>query len=58
MESLYSLLFSKSKENRIIYYYQTFSTLKPLIDLKLSNTYVYVSSLHFVKMIKVYGIYT
>lgn len=36
-------------QSKIIYYYQTFSSLKKLSSLKLSNTYVYVSSLHFGK---------
>ena len=35
--------------NKIIYYYQTFSSLKPLVDTNLTNVYVYVSSLHFGK---------
>ena len=32
---------------KLIYYYQTFSSLKPLIKAKFENTYVYVAALHF-----------
>jgi hypothetical protein len=32
---------------KLIYYYQTFSTLQPLIDNQLDNSYIYVSSIHF-----------
>ncbi len=33
--------------NKIIYYYQTISSLKPLVNSKLSNLHVYIASLHF-----------
>ena len=34
---------------KIIYYYQTFSSLIPLVHEKLENVVVYVSSIHFGK---------
>ena len=33
--------------HKIIYYYQSFSSLHDLINLKLDNVYIYVASLHF-----------
>lgn len=33
--------------NKIIYYYQNFNSLQPLIDCKLQNVYLYISSIHF-----------
>ena len=41
-----------TNNNKIIYYYQTFSSLTPLIEEELNNVYVYVSSLHFGKDIR------
>ena len=34
---------------KIIYYYQEFIPLKPLIEKSLSNVYIYISSIHFGK---------
>ena len=35
--------------NKIIYYYQEFKLLKPLIEKKFSDIYIYISSVHFGK---------
>ena len=35
--------------NKIIYYYQNFSSLDPIIKNKIENCYVYISSIHFGK---------
>ena len=38
-----------SNSKKIIYYYQEFTSLEPLVDANLRNVYLYISSIHFGK---------
>ena len=42
-------MYTQYISNKIIYYYQEFKPLKPLIEKKFSDIYIYISSVHFGK---------